>query len=89
MGFAERLYYDSSLHAEFGAITKTMEIAISKCWSNLWIKTDSSLMNKAFSNLKLVLWKFRRRWNFCLDPSNFSSLVISHIFQKVTLVSIF
>ncbi|XP_058757179.1 uncharacterized protein LOC131630417 [Vicia villosa] len=82
LSFAENLRCNSSVHAEFGAVIRAMEIAIDRGWQKLWIETDSSMVVKAFSNHCLVPFSFRTRWNYCLQNANFSHIFISHIYRE-------
>ncbi|XP_045794076.1 uncharacterized protein LOC123888954 [Trifolium pratense] len=60
-GFAENTGLKSAFMAELCGAMKAIELAHNRNWSNLWLKSDSSLVVKALSSTSLVSWELSNR----------------------------
>ncbi|GAU40207.1 hypothetical protein TSUD_397340 [Trifolium subterraneum] len=61
-GFSINIGNSYALHAELISVMNAIEIAHSKGWNNLWLKSDSKLVNIAFKTSHIVPWKLQNRW---------------------------
>ncbi|CAJ2628544.1 unnamed protein product [Trifolium pratense] len=71
-----------ALHAELIGVMSAIEIAHSKGWNNLWIESDSQLVNLAFKSAHIVPWKFRNRWFNCLTLTKTMHFRATHIYRE-------
>jgi ribonuclease HI len=80
--YAFNLGTSSSLNAELVGAMYAIETAVQKGWFNLWLETDSMLVLKAFSSVKVVPWHLRNRWDNCLLLSSRMNFFVTHIYRE-------
>lgn len=77
--FAQNLNTTSSFNAELITAIIAIETAHSKGWLNLWLETDSQLVQHAFGNKTLIAWELRNIWCNCIELMKDVNFVVSHI----------
>ncbi|CAJ2636465.1 unnamed protein product [Trifolium pratense] len=81
-GFSINIGNSYALHAELIGVMSAIEIAHSKGWNNLWIESDSQLVNLAFKSAHIVPWKLRNRWFNCLTLTKTMHFRATHIYRE-------
>jgi ribonuclease HI len=64
-----------------GAMT-AIEIANSRNWQNLWLKSDSKLVVMTFNLVALVPWELGNRWMNCTKITRRMNFVVSHVLYR-------
>jgi ribonuclease HI len=78
-GFSDNLGTASSLFAELMAAILAIEIAYSNRWFNVWLETDSKLVQLAFKSNISVPWKLQNRWQNCIITARKLNLILSYL----------
>ncbi|GAU40903.1 hypothetical protein TSUD_297080 [Trifolium subterraneum] len=82
-GFSVNIGNSYALHVELLGVMNAIEIAHSKGRNNLWIESDSKLVNLAFNSSNIVPWKLRNRWFNCLELAKTMMFRVTHIYCEV------
>jgi ribonuclease HI len=81
-GFSINIGNSYALYAELLGVMNAIEIGHSKGWNNLWIESDSKLVNLAFNSSHIVPWKLRNRWFNCLELAKTMVFRVTHIYRE-------
>ncbi|MCI20530.1 ribonuclease H protein, partial [Trifolium medium] len=81
-GFAKNLGLASSLFAELMGAILAIEIAQNKGWNNMWLETDSKLVQLAFKSPSLVPWMLNNRWQNCLHKVRSMNFIVTHLYRE-------
>ncbi|MCI09448.1 ribonuclease H protein [Trifolium medium] len=58
-------------------------IANSKGWNNLWLETDSKLVQLAFKSSSFVVpWKISNRWHNCTTLVRNMNFIVTHLYRE-------
>jgi len=80
--FSQFLGSKDALHAELVAAMTTIEIASLKGFQNVWLESDSQLVNLTFKSNSVVPWCLRNKWQNCLVRLRNMRFVVSHIYRE-------
>lgn len=79
--FANFLGDGNALYADYATMT-TVEQDRDKRWNSLWIESDSTIVVRAFTNVKLVHWSIRDMWLNCVAITYYMTFLVSHIYRE-------
>jgi len=80
--FSQFLGNKDALHAELVAAMIAIEIAYHKGFRNIWLESDSQLVNLASKSNLVVPWCLKNRWQNCLFRLRSMRLIVSHIYRE-------
>jgi ribonuclease HI len=80
--FYQFLGSKDALHAELVAAMIAIEISYLKGFQNVWLESDSQLVNLAFKSKSVIPWCLRNRWQNCLFRLRNMRFVVSHIYRE-------
>jgi len=74
--------HKDALHAELVAAMTAIEIASLKGFQNVWLESDSQLVNLGFKSNSVVPWCLRNKWKNCLVRLRNMRFVVSHTYRE-------
>jgi len=80
--FFQFIVSKDALHVELVAAMIAIEIAYLKGFQNVWLESDSQLVNLAFKLNSVVPWCLKNSWQNCLFRLRNMRLVVSHIYRE-------
>jgi len=80
--FSQFLGNKDALHAELVAAMIAIEIAYQKGFRNIWLESDSQLVNLTFKSNSVVPWCLKNGWQNCLFRLRSMRFIVSHIYRE-------
>jgi ribonuclease HI len=80
--FCDNTGQGNALHAEISGAMRSIELANTFNWKNLWLEADSELVIKAFKNPSIVPWSLKNRWMNCLLLTSKMNFMATHIYRE-------
>jgi hypothetical protein len=69
----------TSIFAELMGAIHAIEISEAKGWSNIWLETDSKLVQRAFNSSSIVPWEISNRSQNCISITRSMTFLVTQI----------